>query len=242
MTFFYHADAEEKALVTLNEDESRHCARTLRMAKGDGCYLMNGKGGLFEAVVSESNAKASVLLVERALPVENPKSHIHIAMAPTKNIDRFEWFLEKSTELGIARITPMLCSHSERKKIRKDRLEKVVLSAAKQSQRAWLPQIDHLINYPDFMEEIKNSHHEPKYIAHCKNEQQKVHLAKIHPVPGPILILIGPEGDFSVEEIGLARKAGCKELSLGTARLRTETAGIYAVSTLHTLQALQEND
>ncbi len=242
MTFFYHPNAEEKALVTLNEEESRHCARTLRMVKGDGCYLINGRGGLFEAIVSEANPRATVLQVERIIQVKKPQLLIHIAIAPTKNADRFEWFLEKSTELGIERISPIICSHSERKKIRKDRLEKVVLSATKQSQKAWLPQIDNLIMYSDFIDGLKNSHLTHKYIAHCKEQGQRITLSSIFPIPERILIIIGPEGDFSEKEIGLAIQAGFKELTLGEARLRTETAGIYAVSALHALRSLKVSD
>jgi len=239
MTFFYHPNAEDKALVTLSEEESRHCTRTLRMVKGDGCYLINGRGGLFKAIVSEANPRATVLQVERTIPVKKPQLLIHIAMAPTKNADRFEWFLEKSTELGIERISPVICSHSERKKIRKDRLEKVVLSATKQSQKAWLPQIDNLTMYSDFIEKLNTSNLTHKYIAHCKEQGQKISVSSIFPIPERILILIGPEGDFSREEIGLATKAGFKELTLGEARLRTETAGIYAVSALHALRSMQ---
>ncbi len=163
----------------------------------------------------------------------NPLSYrLHIAIAPTKNNDRLEWFLEKSTEIGITEITPILCDHSERKIIKAERLEKVLISAMKQSGQATVPRLNPLCKLKD-LQDLNSS---IKYIAHCENEKQG-HLKKLYEAGKSSLILIGPEGDFSANEIDFALKQGYKPISLGNNRLRTETAGIVVCNTINTLEA-----
>jgi 16S rRNA (uracil1498-N3)-methyltransferase len=156
---------------------------------------------------------------------------LHIAIAPTKNIERLEWFLEKSTEIGISEITPLLCEHSERKIVKNDRLERVIISAAKQSVKAFFPKLNSL---QEFNLLVTSKFDGEKYIAHC-NKQDLPLLKNVISLKGKSLILIGPEGDFSPKEVSFALENGFKEISLGTSRLRTETAGIVACDTVSIL-------
>jgi len=220
---------------TLDETESKHCVRVLRLEKGDEITLVDGRGGFFSAEISDPNPKRCVVNVTKSeLNFGQRNFQVHLAIAPTKNMDRIEWFLEKATEIGVSRVTPLLCRHSERKEIKHDRLEKVMISAMKQSLKAYLPQLDELTKFNEFV-------HQPfegqKFIAHC--EEQHRELLKNALIPNKsYLILIGPEGDFSPEEIEMAIAAGFVPVSLGDSRLRTETAGVVAC---HTFNLLNEN-
>lgn len=211
--------------VILNESESKHAIRVLRLSEGDQVQLIDGEGGFYEAIISDANSKSCKLLINKSIQeFEKRNFNLHIAIAPTKNIDRFEWFLEKSTEIGIDEITPLLTEHSERKVIKPERLEKILATAMKQSLKAYLPKLNCLTNYHAL---ISNTKCPNKYIAHC-NAGDKIHLKNCIQKGNDILILIGPEGDFSPEEVALAKENGFTEISLGTARLRTETAGVVA--------------
>ena len=231
MHIFYTPDISGKT-YTLDETESKHCVRVLRLEKGDEITLVDGKGGWFSAEIADPNPKRCVVnVIKSELNFGKREYQIHIAIAPTKNMDRIEWFLEKATEIGIDRVTPLLCRFSERKEVKLDRLEKVMISAMKQSLKAYLPQLDELTKFSDFI-------HQPfdgqKFIAHC--EEQHRELLKNVLKPGEnYLILIGPEGDFSPEEIELAINAGFLPVSLGNSRLRTETAGVVACHTFNLL-------
>jgi 16S rRNA (uracil1498-N3)-methyltransferase len=229
MHIFYTPDISGNT-YTLNEDESKHCVRVLRLGKDDRITLVDGRGGCFTAEISDPNPKrCSVNVIQSELNFGLRKFQIHVAIAPTKNIERMEWFLEKATEIGINRVIPILCQHSERKEIKPERLEKVMVSAMKQSLKAYLPQLDGLTKLPDF---IRQPFDGQKFIAHC--EEQGRELLKNRIVPNQnYLILIGPEGDFSPEEIELALKSGFQAVSLGVSRLRTETAGVVACHTLN---------
>jgi 16S rRNA (uracil1498-N3)-methyltransferase len=231
MHIFYPPDISGKT-YTLDETESKHCVRVLRLVKGDEITLVDGRGGFFTAEIADPNPKrCAVNVVRSELNFGLRKFQVHVAIAPTKNIDRIEWFLEKSTEIGIDRVTPLLCQHSERKEIKADRLEKVMISAMKQSLKAYLPKLDELTKFNDF---IRQPFSEQKFIGHC--EEQKRELLKNVVKPGAnYLILIGPEGDFSPEEIEMALKAGFQPVSLGESRLRTETAGVVACHTFNLL-------
>ena len=213
----------------LNEEESRHCIKVLRHNKGDTIHVINGKGVRATGTITEASAKACRIRIEYTKIEDEPEGKCHIAIAPTKSIDRFEWFLEKSTELGIDKITPLLCHQSERKHLRLQRLEKVLTAATKQSLRLWKPEITELTSIRDF---LNFGLPEPlKYIAYCDNqvEQQYLpHLLKKRNENNDVLILIGPEGDFSESEVLLAKEKGFIPVSLGKNRLRTETAGIAA--------------
>ena len=224
MQLFYIPNISGKE-VNLNETESKHAIRVLRLAEGSQVQLIDGNGGFYEAVISDAHPKRCKLLIRDSIQeFEKRNFKLHIAIAPTKNIDRFEWFLEKCTEIGIDEITPILSEHSERKAIKPERLEKVLMSAMKQSLKAYLPKLNSIISFNDF---ITNSKYQNKYIAHC-NDGDKLHLKDSIQKNNDTLILIGPEGDFSPEEVTKAKENGFKEISLGTSRLRTETAGIVA--------------
>lgn len=213
------------AEVILDEAESKHAVKVLRLSVGDSVQLIDGKGGFYEAEISDANQKKCRLsIVNSTLEFGKKDFHLHIAIAPTKNIDRFEWFLEKATEIGIDEITPIITSHSERKTVNPERLEKIIVSAMKQSLKAYLPKLNNLTT---FKELVFNNNTENKYIAYCE-EIQKKHLKNVEIKAKDALILIGPEGDFSPDEIQFALENGFKAVSLGNARLRTETAGIVA--------------
>lgn len=215
---------------TLDETESKHCVRVLRLEKGDEITLVDGRGGFFTAEIADPNPKrCSINVIKSELNFGRRNFQIHVAIAPTKNIERIEWFLEKATEIGINRVTPLLCRFSERKEIKTERLEKVMVSAMKQSLKAYLPQLDQLTKFNDFISQPFDGQ---KFIAHC--DQQHRDLLKKLVLPNQnYLILIGPEGDFSSEEIELAINAGFLPVSLGGSRLRTETAGVVACHTFN---------
>ena len=234
MHIFYTPDISSDS-YTLSETESKHCIRVLRLEKGDEITLVDGRGGFFSAEISDPNPKhCTVNVVKSELNFGLRNFQVHVAIAPTKNIERIEWFLEKATEIGIDRVTPLLCRYSERKEIKTDRLEKVMVSAMKQSLKAFLPHLDPLTKFNDF---VSQSYNGQKFIAHCEEQQRDLLISKILP-DEKYLILIGPEGDFSSEEIELAIQAGFHPVSLGESRLRTETAGIVACHTFNLMNQL----
>lgn len=228
MQLFYNPDlGPHSTHVTFDAEESRHIVRVLRKKEGETLHITNGQGDLFEVrLVSPDLRKctAEVVSVQRT----EPKNYgLHIAVAPTKNNDRYEWFLEKATEIGTTEITPLICVRSERRSIKKERLEKVVRSAMKQSLQTYLPKVNEPISFPDF---VKKGHPGPLFMAHCAEENEKTALASTIKPDTNIVLLIGPEGDFSPSEIALARQQGFLPVSLGPNRLRTETAAIVACS------------
>lgn len=218
--------------LQLPEQESVHCARVLRMKEGDSLTIVDGKGTLFRCTLIQSHAKRCVVQIDEK--VEVPKSwhfNLHIAFAPIKNMDRNEWFIEKATEIGIDRFTPLLCRYSERKEIKTERLKKTAISAMKQSHQAWLPIIDEMIAFETF---VKQPFDGKKYIAHCHPTKKKS-LAQLYKKNENALILIGCEGDFSEDELKLAIENGFHPIHLGENRLRTETACLVAMHTLHVI-------
>jgi len=213
------------AEVNLDEAESKHAVKVLRLSVGDSVQLIDGKGGFYQAEISDAKQKKCRLVIVEAKKEFGKKDfHLHIAIAPTKNIDRFEWFLEKATEIGIDEITPLLTSHSERKTVNPERLEKILVSAMKQSLKAYLPKLNDITAFRQLVVNIKT---ENKFIAYC-DDIQKTHLKDLTNQGKDTLILIGPEGDFSPEEVQLAIEKGFSVVSLGNSRLRAETAGIVA--------------
>ena len=224
MQLFYVPDISG-AEVILNETESKHAIRVLRLKEGDEIELVDGKGGFYKARIQNANPKKCQLcIIESQTDFGKKDFHLHIAIAPTKNIDRTEWFLEKCTEIGIDEVTPLLSEHSERKVIKPERLEKILVSAMKQSVKAYLPKLNGLTKLSDLLSQATET---KKFIAHC-NEGEKPHLKNVVNPGDKVLILIGPEGDFSPEEVTLALEYGFEAISLGNARLRTETAGVVA--------------
>jgi 16S rRNA (uracil1498-N3)-methyltransferase len=233
MNLFYAPDLNP-ILHTLPEEESKHITRVLRMGTGDIVFLADGQGTLAEAqIVDPSPKKCSVRIIKTEKEYNKRPFHLHIAIAPTKNIDRFEWFLEKSTEIGIDEITPLLCEHSERNRLNPDRLQKVLVAAMKQSLKAYLPELHEPADFNKF---VSIPFEGEKFIAYC-GEEEMAELTKVHRQGAKTLILIGPEGDFSVNEVGIARNAEFHPISLGKSRLRTETAGIVACHTINLLNS-----
>lgn len=230
MQLFYHADLQESSTdFSFDKIESRHIIRVLRKKEGDILYITNGKSFLFKGKINTANEKKCQVQIIAVRKVEEHRDYkIQMAIAPTKSNDRLEWFLEKSTEIGIDDIYPIICSHSERKVIKLPRLQKVVLSAMKQSLQYKLPMLHDPIKVKDF---ITQDFDGLKCIAHCE-ETAKQHLKTVLKPHTNIRILIGPEGDFTPEEIALALQNGFIPVSLGATRLRTETAGIAAVHTV----------
>lgn len=215
---------------TLDQIESKHCIRVLRLSEGDIIHLIDGRGGFYTAEITDASPKAcKVKCTEIIREYGKRNFNLHIGIAPTKNNDRTEWFLEKCTEMGIDRVTPLLCEHSERKVVKIERLNKIITSAVKQSLKAYHPQLEEMTK---FKELINQPFEGQKFIAHC-NPGEKTPLQDIYKENSNVLILIGPEGDFSPKEVEIAKKAGFKEISLGNSRLRTETAGIVACHTIN---------
>ncbi len=224
MQLFYVPNISGTEII-LDETESKHAVRVLRLQNGNRVQVIDGKGGFYESEIADANQKKCRLsIINSKLEFGKKDFHLHIAIAPTKNIDRFEWFLEKATEIGIDEITPLLTSHSERKTVNPERLEKILASAMKQSLKAYLPKLNDLTTFKELVVSNKTGN---KYIAYC-DEVQKIHLKDLVIKGKDTLILIGPEGDFSPREIQLALENGFSVVSLGKARLRTETAGIVA--------------
>src|SRR5690606_6983958 len=206
------------------KEESRHIVKVLRKTEGDILHITNGLGWLFTAEISVADIKNCVVFVIKKEKQEKKSYQVHLAVAPTKMNDRYEWFLEKATEIGIQEITPIICEHSERKEIKTERFEKILLSAMKQSLQYYLPKLNNPIRFSEFIQKENNGQ---LFIAHCI-ETDKKELAKEVQPKGRITILIGPEGDFSEKEVQLALAKGYVAVSLGNTRLRTETAAMYA--------------
>ncbi len=216
----------------LPEDESQHCIRVLRLKEGDNITITDGKGFFYTATLENTHPKHCSVKITESLPQKSIWDYtIHIAVAPTKNMDRMEWFVEKATEIGINTITCLRCRHSERKEIKLQRLNKIAISAMKQSQKAILPQINEIIDFNQFISQDFNGY---KMIAHCAENSRQL-IKDIYKPGANALFLIGPEGDFSHEEINAALSAGFSPVSLGKSRLRTETAALAACHTIHIL-------
>jgi len=231
MHLFFTPDISSET-YTLNEIESKHCVKVLRLTMNDQIELIDGNGNFYEAKIIDPNPKKCQVEVTNTIPEFGKRNHyLHVAIAPTKNMDRFEWFLEKATEIGIDEITPILCEHSERKVVKPERLEKIIVSAIKQSIKAYKPKLNKLISFKDF---IQQEFEDIKYIAHCEDWEKQA-LKRNYEKGKSATILIGPEGDFSKEEIEMAKANDFIETSLGPSRLRTETAGVVACHTINLL-------
>lgn len=230
MQIFYTPDIAVNP--ELPEEEAGHCIRVLRLTEGDEVLLTDGKGFFYKAAISRAHAKhCEVSILESWQQPALWNFRLHIAVAPTKNMDRMEWFAEKATEIGLDAITCLNCRFSERKEIKMARLEKILVSAMKQSQKATVPQLEGMTDFRSF---VSRPFEGRKFIAHCEDGAKT--LLKQTYCPGEnALILIGPEGDFSLEEIELALANGFEPISLGESRLRTETAALAACHTIHVL-------
>lgn len=216
----------------LPKDEAVHCVRVLRKSEGDEILITDGKGHFFDATIVQANQKHCI--VDIVNTVTEPRKwdfFLQIAFAPTKNIDRVEWFAEKATEIGVDKFSPLLCRYSERKEIKLPRVEKILVSAMKQSQKAYLPDFEELQTFSAF---LKKPFDGQKYIAHCYAGDKPL-LKEVYSKGQNALVLIGPEGDFSEQEVQEALSNGFEAISLGESRLRTETAALVACHTVHVL-------
>lgn len=229
MNLFYHPDIETvDTEYDFTTEESQHIAKVLRKKTGDTINITNGKGDLFHCVITFQNQKICRFLVKNKQHFDSKNYKISIVIAPTKNIDRMEWFVEKATELGVDEIIPIITEQSERKVLKTERLEKIAIAAMKQSYQFYLPEIK---NITTFKEVLQTPFYGKKYIAHCEETSRNSLLKSI--LKGEnIQIWIGPEGDFSHQEINTCLQSGFIPVTLGNTRLRTETAGITAVHTV----------
>ena len=221
----------------LNEEESKHCIRVLRLAVGNEVHLTDGRGTLYTTRITNAHPKACcVEIVDREVNFGRHHYFLQLAVAPTKNIERYEWMLEKITEIGIDIITPILCEHSERRILKHERAEKIVVAAMKQSLKTTLPELQELTDVKQF---IRQPFDGEKFICHC-TDGERLLLPKALTGCSKALILIGPEGDFSTEEIALALQHGFKAVSLGNTRLRVETAALVACTYMQTSHLLND--
>lgn len=214
-----------------DEEESKHIARVLRKVSGEGIRLTNGKGDLFWGTLDVISPKRCTVAISKHEHVASPKVKVHMAVALTKNMDRFEWFLEKATELGVHRITPILCKRSERKQFKFERCNKIIASSVKQSLRAYAPILDTLTVLKDLQTDVSFT-----YMAHCEATEKKA-LKEVVLHQNDCCVLIGPEGDFTPDEIAWAIQHNITPVNLGDARLRTETAALAALHTVLLLNA-----
>jgi 16S rRNA (uracil1498-N3)-methyltransferase len=226
MHLFYTPDiAPTHPQYFLNEEESKHAVRVLRLEVGSEVQLIDGKGGLYTAQIKDAHPKRTILQITNVITGYNKRDHyLHIAIAPTKNLDRLEWFLEKATEIGIDEISLIICNRSERKEAKTERLNKIITAAIKQSLKAYHPVLNEPVSFNKFLTQPFDGQ---KFIAHCEDSEKTSLSAEIEK-QGKYLILIGPEGDFSPAEIDGALQNGYKAITLGDSRLRIETAALEA--------------
>ena len=233
MHLFYQPDISDRT-IDLDEAESKHAIRVLRLKRGDRVQVVDGRGGWYEAVIGEDHPKRCRLVIESHTTGYHPLPYfLHLAVSPTKSMDRFEWFLEKATEIGITEITPLLCHRTERARLNLERMERVIVSAMKQSLRAYKPVLSNPVEFSQFIDQMREG---VKAIAHCipegeGSEQVRESITGLE-TGNRYTLLVGPEGDFTEEEIGAALKAGYRPFHLGESRLRTETAAVYSCAAI----------
>lgn len=242
MIRFYAPDIETD--YSLPEVESGHCCRVLRMKEGDTIHAVDGKGFAYECVITDANPKKTeVDIITRAEEKRHWKPLITLAVAPTKNIDRMEWLLEKAVEIGIDRIIFLKCARSERKDVKTDRLNKILVSAMKQSMKASLPEFCGMKTFKEFIKDLDTSKDGSlKIMGYCSEEFPRKELVNVYEAGKNVTLLIGPEGDFSPEEVEMSVKAGFIPATFGNTRLRTETAALYALAAIHVINDLGTND
>lgn len=229
--FFFVPDARSR--VELPQDEANHATRVLRLAEGDDFFIMDGEGYFFRAIITVVTNHRCLYKIIDIMPQERAwEGHIHLAMAPTKLNDRTEWFAEKATEIGLDELSFLDCKFSERRVIKCERIDKILISAVKQSHKAWKPILNEMTPFERFVQQERKG---DKFICHCYN-QEDIGEGEEKPLLMDVLrrgvettVMVGPEGDFSIDEVRLALKNGYRSVSLGTSRLRTETAALVAV-------------
>jgi 16S rRNA (uracil1498-N3)-methyltransferase len=229
LMYLFYSPVVTQGPNLLGEQESWHCTRVLRLGEGGIIHLTDGHGNLYECMIQNADPKKCIVnVISIKAEYLKRKNYLHIGIAPTKSMDRFEWFLEKATEIGIDEITPVFCAHSERIRIKTERLQKILVAAMKQSLKAYLPKLNEPADLKIF---FSKDYPGQKFIAYCESSEED-ELQKVYQKGSNALILIGPEGDFSPGEIILSKKEEFIPISLGKSRLRTETAGIVACHTI----------
>lgn len=239
--YFYVPDAAHTNV--LPEEEANHAVRVLRLQEGDEVMLMDGAGSFFRASITLSAPHHCHYQIVESLPQEPIwKGRLHLAIAPTKLMERMEWMAEKATEVGFDELSLIECQYSERRVVKLPRLEKIVVSAVKQSRKAWMPELHDMISLKQFIASHPGGH---RYIAHCYDEiprsslfdeLRKLPVVQAVPSADPIIVMVGPEGDFSIDEVRMAVEQGFVSVDLGKSRLRTETAGLAAIMMMHLAQ------
>ena len=229
MHIFYTPDITGSP-YTLSPEESRHCTKVLRLENGSEIVLVDGNGCRYEGVISKASPKGCIVTIVETLPDwESRKYRMNIAIAPTKNMERMEWMIEKCTEMGNDSITMLDCQYSERHSVKLERMERIAVSAMKQSLKAYLPKLQEMVSFEDF---VRNCDCPKKFIAHC-HPGTKHRLEEVYDEGEDCVIMIGPEGDFSEREVELASQYGFMPITLGNSRLRTETAALAACHSIH---------
>lgn len=238
MIQFYAPDILQT--LTLPESESAHCSRVLRMQAGDEAYVTDGKGRRYRCVIMEPHHKhTSVEIIETEETPNHWPCLITLAVAPTKHADRMEWLLEKAVEIGVDKVVLLRCQRSERKAMKLDRLEKVMVSAMKQSLKGVMPEIEEVTSFKKFVEGAAPG--SQKFFGYCSKEYPRKDFSKEYAAGSDVVIMIGPEGDFTPEEVAMAVAAGFVPVTFGESRLRTETAALYGVTAVHVLNQLFAN-
>ncbi len=235
LPFFYFSGDESLQELTLDEDTSRHMVQVLRMKEGDRLQLTNGKGSIFISSIREAHKKHCIVKVEDHIAINAPSYRTIMGVSLIKNSSRFEWFLEKATEIGISEIVPLICSRTEKEKFRFDRFQNIITSAMVQSRQAWLPILHQPIAFQLLfaMEDVVNA--PQKFIAHCMEGEKQPLAGLARKADGSSILLIGPEGDFDEDEVAFAIQNNFKAVSLGETRLRTETAGMVGAVLLRAI-------
>lgn len=230
MQIFYVPGISGSSCV-MDENESRHCVRVLRMSKGDKVTIVDGQGGFYEGIITDPDPSAcKIRITESTTGFEKRGYRLHMAVSPVKNQERLEWFVEKSVEFGIDEITPLICRFTEKQNVKTERINNIIISAMKQSLKAYRPLLNEPVRFGEFMD---GEHSGIKMIAHCNPGYALKNIGQVYEKGMDALILIGPEGDFSREEIDMAHAGGFTGVSLGNSRLRTETAGIAACHSVY---------
>ncbi|KPM49626.1 16S rRNA (uracil(1498)-N(3))-methyltransferase [Jiulongibacter sediminis] len=228
MQLFYRENFAE--VKQLDDTDSKHCIKVLRKNVGDEIWVTDGKGGMYHCRIEDANPKRTGLyILSEEQGFQKAKRRIHLAIAPTKNLDRITYLVEKATEIGISEISFILTSNSERKVVKTDRIERVAISAMKQSLKAYLPKVNEMISINQFLEENTASQ---RFVCHLSDLSKPL---TEHKIESDVCLLVGPEGDFDPSELEMAAKAGFEQVSLGDSRLRTETAGLVGVTLLNLL-------
>jgi 16S rRNA (uracil1498-N3)-methyltransferase len=232
LPFFYHDRVGDTKDLTLDEVTSRHIVQVLRMEKGEEINITDGRGSIYRAAIADAHKKHCTVEVHDKTYTVPPAGKISIAISLLKNAARFEWFLEKATELGVSEIIPLLCERTEKEKFRQERLQQIVISAMLQSQQCWLPVLHQPIPFKLLLRQEEIVTADNKLIAHCLPEDRRPLIKVAGAMDDSQIILIGPEGDFTAEEIDFALQNNFQAVVLGDTRLRTETAGMVAATIL----------